>query len=155
MLCTQIVFCFDIQNNLCTPMFYPCSPPCSELVIFMYWTRNSMNNLLSYCGLVDARIRAYDKDLPVQKKSTMIVQSLFLSSATSVVILLKPGVIWSIINVWCMKITNQKNAHSAIDDFLQKLYWKNMLCDLIIRKEFCAMIVEKYLAAQNCLKGRE
>ena len=38
---------------------------CSELVIFMYWTRNSMNNLLSYCGLVDARIRASDKDLPV------------------------------------------------------------------------------------------
>ena len=38
---------------------------CSELVIFIYWTRNSMNNLLSYCGLVDARIRASDKDLPV------------------------------------------------------------------------------------------
>ena len=52
-----------------------------------------------------------------------------------------------------MKITNRKNAHSAIDDFLQKLYWKNMLCDLIIRKAFCAMIVGKYLAVQNCLKG--
>ena len=26
-----------------------------------------MNNLLSYCGLVDALIRASDKDLPVQK----------------------------------------------------------------------------------------
>ena len=24
-----------------------------------------MNNLSSYCGLVDAKIRAYDKDLPV------------------------------------------------------------------------------------------
>ena len=24
-----------------------------------------MNNLLSYCGLVDAKIRASDKDLPV------------------------------------------------------------------------------------------
>ena len=24
-----------------------------------------MNNLLSYCGLVDARIRASEKDLPV------------------------------------------------------------------------------------------
>ena len=24
-----------------------------------------MNNLLSYCGLIDARIRASDKDLPV------------------------------------------------------------------------------------------
>ena len=38
---------------------------CSELGIFMYWTCNSMNNLLSYCGLVDAKIRASDKDLPV------------------------------------------------------------------------------------------
>ena len=26
---------------------------------------NSMNNLSSYCGLVDAKIRASDKDLPV------------------------------------------------------------------------------------------
>ena len=31
----------------------------------MYWSRNSMNNLLSYCGLVDEKIRASDKDLPV------------------------------------------------------------------------------------------
>jgi hypothetical protein len=38
---------------------------CSELVIFMYWTCNSLNNLLSYCGLVDGRIRASVKDLPV------------------------------------------------------------------------------------------
>ena len=28
---------------------------------------NSMNNLLSYCGLIDAKIRASDKDLPVIK----------------------------------------------------------------------------------------
>ena len=27
---------------------------------------NSMNNLLSYCGLIDAKIRASDKDLPVE-----------------------------------------------------------------------------------------
>ena len=31
----------------------------------MYWTCNSLSNLLSYCGLVDARISASDKDLPV------------------------------------------------------------------------------------------
>ena len=31
----------------------------------MYWTRNSMKNLSSYCGLVDAKIRASDRDLPV------------------------------------------------------------------------------------------
>ena len=38
---------------------------CSELVVFMYWTGKSMNNLLSYCGLVHARISASEKDLPV------------------------------------------------------------------------------------------
>ena len=32
---------------------------CIELV-------NSMNNLSSYCGLVDAKIRASDKDLPIK-----------------------------------------------------------------------------------------
>ena len=41
--------------------------PCSELGIFMYRTRNSMNNLSSYCRLVDAKIRASDKDLPVSQ----------------------------------------------------------------------------------------
>ena len=31
----------------------------------MYRTRDSMNNLLTYCGLVDTKIKASDKDLPV------------------------------------------------------------------------------------------
>ena len=31
----------------------------------MYWTGNSMNNLLSYCGLVDVGISASEKNLPV------------------------------------------------------------------------------------------
>ena len=38
---------------------------CSELVVFMYLTGKLMNSLLSYCGLVDVRINASDKDLPV------------------------------------------------------------------------------------------
>ena len=40
---------------------------CSELVVFMYRTDKSMimNNLFSYCGLVDVRISASEKDLPV------------------------------------------------------------------------------------------
>ena len=39
---------------------------CSELVVFMFKTGKSMNNQLSYCGLVDPRINASDKDLPVK-----------------------------------------------------------------------------------------
>ena len=40
--------------------------PCSKLGKFSYLTCNSMNVMLSYCGLVDAKIRASDKDLPVK-----------------------------------------------------------------------------------------
>ena len=47
MLCTSFVFCSE-QFMYTT---------CSELAIFMYWTCNSMNNLLSYW--------ASEKDLPV------------------------------------------------------------------------------------------
>ena len=59
MLCTKIVL--NARNNFCTQHVLPRF----ELGIFMYWTCNSMNNLLPYCGLVDAKIRASDKDLPV------------------------------------------------------------------------------------------
>ena len=38
---------------------------CTELVVFMHSTGKSMNNLLSYCGLVDPRIDASDKNLPI------------------------------------------------------------------------------------------
>ena len=42
---------------------------CSELVFFLYWSCNSMNNLSSnlssYCGLTDSRMRASETDLPV------------------------------------------------------------------------------------------
>ena len=44
-------------HNMFSPRF--------ELGIFIYWTCNSINNVLSYCGLVGTKIRASDKDLPV------------------------------------------------------------------------------------------
>jgi len=59
MLCTKIVL--NVRNNFCTQHVLPRF----ELAIIMHWTRNIMNNLSSYCGLVDAKIRASDKDLPV------------------------------------------------------------------------------------------
>ena len=52
------------QNMFCPcsahvlPMFCPC---------FALFHDNSMNNLLSYCGLVDARISASEKDVPVPR----------------------------------------------------------------------------------------
>ena len=59
MLCLKIVL--NVRNNFCTQHVLPRF----ELGIFMYWTCNTMNNLPSYFGLVDAKIRASDKDLPV------------------------------------------------------------------------------------------
>ena len=47
-------FCFDIQNNICT-----------QHVVNLYFSWNSMNNLSSYCGLTGARMRASEKYLPV------------------------------------------------------------------------------------------
>ena len=61
MLGTQILFLFLFWHS--EQFMYT---TCSELVVFMYWTGKSMNNLLSYCGLVDPRISASDKDLPVR-----------------------------------------------------------------------------------------
>ena len=55
MLCTKIVL--KVRNNFCTQHVLPRFEP----GIFMYWTCNSINNLLSYCGLVDAKIRASEK----------------------------------------------------------------------------------------------
>ena len=59
MLCTKIVL--NVRNNFCTQH----GLPRFELGIFMHWTCNLMNNLSSYCGLIDSKIRASDKDLPV------------------------------------------------------------------------------------------
>ena len=59
LLCTQIVFLLLFWYS--KQFMYTCS----EFGIFMYWACNSMHNLSSYCGLVDAKIRASDKDLPV------------------------------------------------------------------------------------------
>ena len=54
--------CSECQNKNKKQFVYT---TCSELGIFMYSTGNSINNLLSYYGLADARISASEKDLPV------------------------------------------------------------------------------------------
>ena len=61
MLCSQIIFCFCIDNSdqfmyiTCSNMFWAGS----------FYVLNSMNNLLSYFGLVNVRINASEKDLPL------------------------------------------------------------------------------------------
>ena len=60
--CLQILFWMSKQkqkNNLCT-----------RLVVYLHFSWNSMNNILSYCGLTDSRMRASDTDLPVFKSAS-------------------------------------------------------------------------------------
>ena len=69
MLCTKIVVClfFDIQNNICT-----------QHVVNLYFSWNSMNNLLSYCGLTEARMRASEKDYLVLNFKTKTKKTIFV-----------------------------------------------------------------------------
>ena len=92
MLCTKIVFCFcfDIQNNICT-----------QHVLNLYFSCNSVNNLSSYCGLTDSRMRASDTDLPV---------SVFVSKIEIVALVTKTNM------VFCMDI-GQKFTINAKNSF--------------------------------------
>ena len=58
------VNCSDWQNEHKKNQFLYTS--CFDFGIYIYWTCNSMNNFVSYYGLVDARISASDKVLPVR-----------------------------------------------------------------------------------------
>ena len=58
MLCTNIVFNVKTKQKTILVLFTQC-------VVNLYFSWNSMNNLSSYCGLTDARMRASEKDLPV------------------------------------------------------------------------------------------
>ena len=51
--CLQILFWMSKQKTIFVH------------VLKLYFSGNSMNNIWSYCGLPDARIRASEKDLPV------------------------------------------------------------------------------------------
>ena len=68
-LCTKIVFLFLFWH---TKQFLYTT--CSQLVIFLYRSRESMNNLSSYCGLTDSRMSASDTDLPVRCQMEQILQ---------------------------------------------------------------------------------
>ena len=54
--------CFEDQNINKKQCLYT---TCSEVVFFLYWSQESMNNLSLYCGLTDWRMSASDTDLPV------------------------------------------------------------------------------------------
>ena len=92
MLCTQIAFCFcfGIENMLCTQIVF-CFllwhseqfmyTTCSEFAVFMYWTPNSMNNLLSNWRWVDGRIIVSEKDTPVRFAFVSCLMHLFSLSS--------------------------------------------------------------------------
>ena len=50
--------CFGCQNKKRNNF-------CTQHVMELYFSWNSMNNLSSHCGLTDSRMRASENDLPV------------------------------------------------------------------------------------------
>jgi len=76
MLCLQLFF-FVFVLTFRTIYVHNVFSWSSENVVFMNWTGNSMNSLSSYCGLVDARIKPSDKDLPVINEIKILLQKVF------------------------------------------------------------------------------
>ena len=75
-LCQKLLFVHQLTHNMTTDCSWNYHEnykgrTWAEYVLLIFFAcsfhGNSMNNLLSYCGLIDAKIRASDKDLPVQK----------------------------------------------------------------------------------------
>jgi hypothetical protein len=64
MLCTKIVL--NVKTKQKQQFVYTTR---SAGILSLQFSR-TMNNLSSYCGLVDAKIRASDKDLPVTLSSS-------------------------------------------------------------------------------------
>ena len=62
----------QVQNMLCTNIVNVKTKTkqkfCTQHVVNLYFSWNSMNNISSYCGLTDLRMRASEKDLPVSSK---------------------------------------------------------------------------------------
>ena len=93
--------------------------PRFELGIFMYWTCNSMNNLSSYCGLVDAKIRAFDKDLPVKV--------LFVQTIYSLYILAQCAWRWVCTHCYTFKIEQFRTSYSERQDIFLLTYFFRIL----------------------------
>ena len=73
-LCTKIVL--NVRNNFCAHHVLPRF----ELGIFMYWTWNSMNNLSSYCGLVDAKKKSFWQRFACKKYFLLQLKSHVISN---------------------------------------------------------------------------
>ena len=52
-------YCLNVKNTKKKYIY------CTKHFLNLYFWGNSMNNLLTYCRLTDARMRASEKDLPV------------------------------------------------------------------------------------------
>ena len=75
-LCQKLFFLQNMERIYCVQKLFRMSEKISAHNMFSPGLSlefscielcNSMNNLSSYCGLVDAKIRASDKDLPVSE----------------------------------------------------------------------------------------
>ena len=125
---------------------------------------NSMNNLLSYFGLIDAKIRASDKDLPVQRVVKTLVTTTKGTRISDLHTSLKYG--------FCKKLhrynskTSQKvrkkmfnwsEVHLYRSNFLQNPYFNTLMTSPILMLWFNILCcfpsaVTKPLFKISCLR---
>jgi hypothetical protein len=74
-----------------------------------------MNNLLSYCGLVDAKIRASDKDLPVLGRLLKICATLFVLSFKELILQLPNITILKGLEVCCVLVADCLSHSTFLD----------------------------------------
>jgi hypothetical protein len=111
---------------------------CSELVVFMYWTGKSMNNLLPYCGLVDVRINTSDKDLPV-RTSLHIFDWLFFHYLLKLIFRLNPLTSATKSNG---KLVNQKVCNTVlILDKIKVGYFQKKIGIIYRLKQICCFTI--------------
>ena len=121
MLCSKIVFCFcfDIQNSICT-----------QHVLNLYFWGDSMNNLLSYCGLTDSKMRASGTDLPVIEENLLFEITCSKKAIMEEVILRFPHLAKNIFEqVNFRSLANCSESSKLCRDFLneEKILQKNMI----------------------------
>ena len=109
----------------------------------MYWTCNSIYNLWSYCGLVDAKIWASDKDLPVTP-FTLKHQRLRFLSWKKINLMLFLETFWNLGNFFVtFPICSLATFANASVTFWKKITSQVPATSLISRASWCFSLLNK------------
>ena len=127
MMCTNIVLNVKTKtkNNFCT-----------QHALNLYF---SMNNLSSYCGLTDSRIRASDRDLPVFRKGWCVCH--FPKQTNQINFLVKNFDLWSSIWISHYPFCQKLNVWKIYFDFVT--VWECKLKNTLIPCPYIAQLCKR------------